>query len=107
MTRIAILIAILCALAGAIYFSYDSFHKKELEVARLEASSGPRYLYAKRDLMVGSVIREGDVVANPLSPNIPKPLMAFTEKQKGYVIGQRTKYGFSAGQIILNHQLMP
>lgn len=109
MTRIAILIAILCAFTGAIYSSYDSIKKKELELARLQAVAGPLYLFARRDLLVGTVLREGDVVANRVPANIVirahNP--AFTEEQKSRVIGRRAKYGFSAGQLILEGQLMP
>lgn len=104
MTRIAIVIAVLCALAGAIYCSWDSYQKKADEVKRLEVAAGPLYIFAKRDLLVGSVIGEGDIVFNRL-PSNHRYKSAFTEEQKKYVIGRKAKYGFSAGQIILEGQL--
>lgn len=110
MTRVAIVIAILCVLAGAIYASYESYRKKELELKYLEVAAGPCYLVARRDVMVGSIIRECDIMAMPppFKPAKPTPLQyAFRKSQKGAVIGRRAKYGLSTGQLILESQLMP
>lgn len=108
MTRIAIVIAVLCALAGAIYSSWDSYQKKAAEVARLERAAGPYYLYAKRDLMVGAVIREDDItVIRPIKKISGPTKDAFLESQKVSVVGRRAKYGFSAGQLITAAKLSP
>jgi Flp pilus assembly protein CpaB len=98
----AILISIFCALAGAIYFSYDSYKKKEAEVARMSS----QVLCAARDVLVGSTLRDDDIVLMQVLPQ-KVPSGSFVGTRTSAVIGRRTKFGLSYGQIILDKHLTP
>lgn len=111
MYRISILVVVFCVFAGAIFCSFDSHHKKEVQLEALEAfhreaSQKALIIFATRDVPPGGVIRLDDLKVEVLgAEKIPQGALSRSDIER--VVGRKAKYGLNSGQIVNNYDLDP
>lgn len=107
MTRNAVIVALICALAGALFHSWKSENDvriaKQKETQALNEAKGTVF-YALRDIPAGAEItRDAFKQSEELQSRIPQNSVDSLSR----VIGRNAKYGLSAGQLLSYHDLVP
>jgi len=107
MTRLGIIFIAVCALAGALFYFWQTEQDMEAKKRELEArglNARGKVVYAVEEIRQGSVISAAALEEREIEQSkIPQDAISFSAN----AVGRRAYYGISLGQIVAGHDLDP